>query len=67
MLLAPLATAPLVAPAAAQQAYPARAIHIVVPFPAGGPSDVLTRIIAERMSADALLSAESDSSLGSTP
>jgi tripartite-type tricarboxylate transporter receptor subunit TctC len=40
------------APARAQEAYPARAIHIVVPFPAGGPSDVLTRIIAERMSAD---------------
>jgi tripartite-type tricarboxylate transporter receptor subunit TctC len=40
------------APAAAQQTYPTRPIHIVVPFPAGGPSDVLTRIIAERMSAD---------------
>jgi len=40
------------APAAAQESYPNRAIHIVVPFPAGGPSDVLTRIIAERMSAD---------------
>ena len=33
-------------------ALPDRPIHIVVPFPAGGPSDVLTRIIAERMSAD---------------
>jgi tripartite-type tricarboxylate transporter receptor subunit TctC len=39
-------------PASAQEPYPSRAIHIVVPFPAGGPSDVLTRIIAERMSAD---------------
>jgi tripartite-type tricarboxylate transporter receptor subunit TctC len=38
--------------ALAQTAYPERPIHIVVPFPAGGPSDVLTRIIAERMSAD---------------
>ncbi len=41
-----------VAPAAAQDAYPNRAIRIVVPFPAGGPSDVLARIIGERMSAD---------------
>ncbi len=40
------------APALAQTPYPDRPIHIVVPFPAGGPSDVLTRIIAERMSAD---------------
>src|ERR1700675_2458713 len=41
-----------VAPALAQSTYPDRPIHIVVPFPAGGPSDVLTRIIGERMSAD---------------
>src|SRR5580704_15933356 len=47
-----LALALGVAPALAQNTYPDRAIHIVVPFPAGGPSDVLTRIIGERMSAD---------------
>jgi tripartite-type tricarboxylate transporter receptor subunit TctC len=41
-----------IAPAAAQQAYPTRPIHIVVPFPAGGPSDVLTRLLGERMSED---------------
>ena len=39
-------------PARAQNAYPTRAIHIVVPFPAGGPSDVMARMIGERMSAD---------------
>jgi tripartite-type tricarboxylate transporter receptor subunit TctC len=39
-------------PAPAQEAYPTRPIHIVVPFPAGGPSDVLTRLLGERMSAD---------------
>src|SRR5262245_58421292 len=33
-------------------AYPNRAIKIVVPFPAGGPSDVLARMIAQRMSED---------------
>jgi tripartite-type tricarboxylate transporter receptor subunit TctC len=41
-----------VTPAVAQEPYPTRPIHIIVPFPAGGPSDVLTRMIGERMSAD---------------
>jgi len=31
------------------QTYPTRAITVVVPFPAGGPADLLGRIIAERM------------------
>ncbi len=39
---------PPAAPALAQ-AYPARAITMVVPFPAGGPTDVLARIVAARM------------------
>jgi tripartite-type tricarboxylate transporter receptor subunit TctC len=52
LLISALGLALGAAPARAQDTYPARAIHIVVPFPAGGPSDVLTRIIAERMSAD---------------
>src|SRR5262249_32999873 len=30
--------------------YPARAITVVVPFPAGGPSDVVARIVTEHMS-----------------
>lgn len=32
--------------------YPERAIKIVVPFPAGGPSDVLARLIGNRLSED---------------
>ena len=32
--------------------YPNRPIRIVVPFPAGGPSDVLARIIGQRISED---------------
>jgi tripartite-type tricarboxylate transporter receptor subunit TctC len=32
--------------------YPNRPIRIVVPFPAGGPSDVLARIIGQRLSED---------------
>src|SRR3954465_4070495 len=42
-------------PAAAQDAakdYPNRAIHIVVPFPAGGPADVAARLLAQRMNED---------------
>ena len=33
------------------QPYPARPITIIVPFPAGGPTDTLARILAERMRA----------------
>src|SRR5437764_3002275 len=32
--------------------FPSRAIKIVVPFPAGGPSDVLARMIAQKMTED---------------
>ncbi|MBA2400475.1 MAG: tripartite tricarboxylate transporter substrate binding protein BugD [Bradyrhizobium sp.] len=35
--------------AAAAQNYPSRPITIIVPFSAGGPSDVMARILAERM------------------
>lgn len=31
--------------------YPNRPIHIVVPFPAGGPTDILSRIIGQEMTA----------------
>src|SRR5262245_43806571 len=34
---------------ASAQAYPTRPITIVVPYPAGGPTDTLARILAERM------------------
>jgi len=33
-----------------QQSYPVRPITVVVPFPAGGPSDVVARIVTESMS-----------------
>jgi len=39
-------------PAAQEDAasYPNRPIHIVVPFPAGGPSDLVSRVIGQKMS-----------------
>jgi tripartite-type tricarboxylate transporter receptor subunit TctC len=48
LLYAALAARALI-PASAEEAYPNRAIHIVIPFPAGGPSDIAARIIAQRM------------------
>jgi tripartite-type tricarboxylate transporter receptor subunit TctC len=45
-LLGVFATFPVVA---AAETFPARPITIVVPFPAGGPLDVLTRVMSDRM------------------
>jgi tripartite-type tricarboxylate transporter receptor subunit TctC len=42
-------TWPLTARAQHTQAYPTRPITMVVPFPAGGPTDTVGRIVAERM------------------
>src|SRR5215470_16875641 len=36
----------------AQDGFPSRPIRIVVPFPAGGPTDILSRIVAQKMSED---------------
>jgi len=43
------ATALLAADPARAQAYPNRPIRMVVPFPAGGPTDGMARIISERL------------------
>ena len=45
----------LISAAAAQEraeSFPSRSIKIVVPFPAGGPSDVLARMIGQKMTED---------------
>ena len=34
---------------AAAQAYPAKPIHVVVPFPPGGPTDVLGRVLGQAL------------------
>src|SRR6201997_4293713 len=48
-LLAAIAIAATLVGSAQAQTYPSRPITIVVPFPAGGPTDALARVLAERM------------------
>lgn len=50
---AALVTCALLAPLAVAQAqtYPARPVQLIVPYPAGGPSDVMARTYAEKLAA----------------
>jgi tripartite-type tricarboxylate transporter receptor subunit TctC len=54
LFLVPLSVLPSLAEeqSEAAKAFPSRPIRIVVPFPAGGPTDILSRVIAQRMSED---------------
>ena len=49
--LALAGSAALAAPARAQAAFPARPLRIIVPFAAGGTTDILARAIGERLAA----------------
>lgn len=40
----------LAAPAASAQEFPAKPIRLIVPFPAGGPNDIIARVIGQKMS-----------------
>ena len=41
---------PLLTGAAFAQAYPNKAIKLIVPFPAGGPTDTASRIVGQKLS-----------------
>ena len=44
------AVAALASPAALAQAFPSKPIRMIVPFPAGGTTDIVARLVAQRMS-----------------
>ncbi len=45
-----LALAPWPMPAQTQDAWPSKPIRLILPFPPGGPTDILGRIVSERLS-----------------
>src|SRR5215475_14146949 len=50
LLCAALAAALILAEPAAAQSYPARPVRMIVPFPAGGPADLVARVLSSRLS-----------------
>jgi tripartite-type tricarboxylate transporter receptor subunit TctC len=55
LLIAVLIALAAPAPARPQEAaasFPSRAIRLIVPFPAGGPADIVARLIGQKMSED---------------
>jgi len=51
-LVAGLAAAPLVRPAVAETAWPARPVRVIVPYPPAGGADTTARIIFAKLAAD---------------
>jgi len=51
-ILTPMISAPIILGARAQDVYPNRVIKLVVPWPAGGITDVIGRLIAQKLSSE---------------
>lgn len=51
IFLASAAALAALGPASAQQAYPNKPVRMIVPFPPGGASDLVARIVAEKLQA----------------
>jgi tripartite-type tricarboxylate transporter receptor subunit TctC len=51
-LTAGAAVAPTLSTIASAQPYPARPVRVIVPYAAGGPTDILARFIAQKLSED---------------
>jgi tripartite-type tricarboxylate transporter receptor subunit TctC len=51
LVVASAALAGLIVASAHAQTYPAKTVRIVVPFPAGGSTDIIGRVVAEQLSA----------------
>ena len=51
-LAAATAAIPALARIARAQAYPSRPVRFLVPFPAGGPADVLARLYGQKSEVD---------------
>src|SRR3974377_2409994 len=49
LFLASTACAMLASGVRADEPWPSRPVHVIVPYPAGGSTDVLTRILAEKL------------------
>src|SRR4051794_37713618 len=49
-VIALLLTAGLVGSAIVEKEYPSRPIHMIVPFPPGGPTDIIARPLAQKLS-----------------
>ena len=49
-LIAGLSVLPLLAAAASAEDFPSKQIRLIVPFPPGGPNDIIARVVGHRMS-----------------
>ena len=52
LAMIPMLQAAADGPDADAKAFPSRPIRIIVPFPAGGPTDILSRVVAQRLTED---------------